>query len=143
MSGSVRLKAVVSSTVSDSHTWNLIFLQLMLEEHGYAVANLGACVPDRLLVTRCEAEAPGLIVISTVNGHGYYDGIGAVRALRAVPELRGTPIVIGGKLGIGPSQSGGAAGLLAAGFDAVFGDDTAALGPFRAFIAAPRRVAAL
>lgn len=49
------LEAILSSTSSDSHMWNLIFIQLVLEEHGYHVTNLGACVPVEALVDRCAA----------------------------------------------------------------------------------------
>ena len=127
-------EVILSGTASDSHTWNLIFLQLLLEEHGYQVANLGACVPDELLLERCEADLPDLVVLSSVNGHGYYDGARAVRLLRASPALRGTPILIGGKLGISSAEPHRAAALLDAGVDAVFGDDQAGLDAFRALI---------
>ncbi|MGQ4416103.1 methylaspartate mutase, partial [Streptomyces sp. SAS_269] len=32
---------VVSSLASDAHTWNLVFLQLLIEESGFDVVNLG------------------------------------------------------------------------------------------------------
>src|SRR6476661_5697161 len=92
--------AVVTSTVSDSHTWNLIYLQLVLEEIGFDVTNLGACVPDDLLVGECRWIRPELIVVSSVNGHGLVDGRRLIGRLRAAPELAATPVVIGGKLGI-------------------------------------------
>ncbi|MEU3457846.1 cobalamin-dependent protein [Micromonospora sp. NPDC006766] len=92
--------AIVSTVASDSHTWNLVFLQLLLEEHGYSVANLGACVPDDLLLKECRELRPDVVVISSVNGHGHQDGRRVIRQLRDCPELAETPIVIGGKLGI-------------------------------------------
>ena len=52
------LEAVLSSTSSDSHMWNLIFIQLVLEEHGYRVTNLGACVPVDVLADQCAAQPP-------------------------------------------------------------------------------------
>jgi methylaspartate mutase sigma subunit len=116
----------------------LIFLQLLLEEHGYRVTNLGACIPDETLVAHCAARPPDLIVLSSVNGHGYYDGARVVRALREVPDLDGTPIVIGGKLGIHAAEAHRATALLETGFDAVFGDDRTDLDAFLAFISAVR-----
>jgi methylaspartate mutase sigma subunit len=118
-------RIVLSGVSSDSHTWNLVFLQLFLEENGYEVANLGPCVPDDLLVSVATREQPDAIVISSVNGHGHRDGARAVRALRAAPLTRSIPVLIGGKLGIhGPSDLSYAEDLLAAGCDAVFGDES-------------------
>lgn len=115
------LRIVVSGTSSDSHTWNLLFMQLFLEDRGHRVANLGACVPDDLLTGECCRRRPDLVVLSTVNGHGFADGARVIRRLRHRPELAGTPIVIGGKLGTGGQDSAAAVReLLAAGFDAVF-----------------------
>jgi methylaspartate mutase sigma subunit len=112
---------VLSSVSSDSHTWNLVFLQLLLEEHGYQVKNLGACVPDDLLLDVCLAEVPDAVVISTVNGHGRLDGIRLARRLRAEPALARVPMMIGGKLGLqGAAGVASQAELIAAGFDAVF-----------------------
>jgi methylaspartate mutase sigma subunit len=116
------LRVVVTSTVSDAHTWNLIFLQLLLEELGHVVDNLGSCVPPGELVAHCAEHKPDLVVFSTVNGHGYADGIAAIRELRAVAAV---PAVIGGKLGIDSgAHPDRRAKMLAAGFDAVFEDDS-------------------
>jgi methylaspartate mutase sigma subunit len=132
-SDAVSVTAVVSSVASDSHMWNLVFLQLLLEELGCAVTNLGGCVPDDLLVDECRSIAPNLVVISTVNGHGYTEGLRIAPRLRSCPELAGTVLTIGGKLDTdGTHASERRNLLLAAGFDAVFddGDVTA----FRAFL---------
>ncbi|MEV7770281.1 cobalamin-dependent protein [Kitasatospora sp. NPDC086791] len=128
------LDVVVTTTASDSHTWNLVFLQLLLEEMGHRVTNLGACVPDALLLAECRRIVPDLIVISSVNGHGHQEGLRVIPALRACPELRRTPTVIGGKLGIaGADDPDRERTLLAAGFDAVF-EEGSAVAPFRAFV---------
>lgn len=116
-----KLRIVVSSVSSDSHTWNLVFLQLLLEEMGHEVVNLGACVPDELLLAECRRAQPDLLVISTVNGHGNIDGARLIRRLRATPDLAHLPVVIGGKLGVrGAENAVHGAGLVEAGFDAVF-----------------------
>jgi methylaspartate mutase sigma subunit len=128
------LDVVVTSVASDSHTWNLVYLQLVIEELGHRVRNLGACVPDDLLVAECLRQRPDLVVVSTVNGHGVADGTRVIGRLRAHPELAATPVVIGGKLGIaGPGGRARNAALCAAGFDAVFEDETAGTA-FRAFV---------
>ncbi|MFJ6863343.1 cobalamin B12-binding domain-containing protein [Streptomyces termitum] len=130
------LDVVVTTVASDSHTWNLVFLQLLLEELGHRVTNLGACVPDALLVAECARLAPGLIVVSSVNGHGFPDGLRVAAALRARPELARTPLVIGGKLGIeGTGADARRRALLAAGFDGVF-EEGGSPGAFPAFLRA-------
>jgi methylaspartate mutase sigma subunit len=128
---------VVTSLSSDSHTWNLVFLQLQIEELGYRVVNLGPCVPDELLVSRCRDIDPALIVVSSVNGHGYQDGLRAIRRLRSTEGLGRVPVVIGGKLGVtgGEDASVGPA-LVEAGFDAVFEDGPDSLAVFRDFVLA-------
>lgn len=136
------LNVLLTTVSSDAHTWNLVYLQLVLEDLGHRVGNLGACVPDQLLVDRCRTDRPDLVVISTVNGHGAQDGARVVKLLRDQPALAGTPIVIGGKLGIEGDSAAAAGDLLAAGFDAVF-DDDADLDRFVRFVASvePNRTA--
>ncbi|MCQ8771164.1 methylaspartate mutase [Streptomyces telluris] len=141
MTAGSALDIVVSGTESDSHTWNLVYLQLLLEDWGHRVENAGPCIGGADLVSRYAYRAPDLLVLSSVNGHGESDGLRAVGALRAAPELAGTPIVIGGKLGTRGVTAGdvhGGAGevtrrLLSAGFSAVFLDPVD-LGAFRDFV---------
>jgi methylaspartate mutase sigma subunit len=120
------LAVVVSSVASDSHTWNLVYLQLLLEDLGHQVTNLGSCVTPELLTAECLARPPDLVVISSVNGHGHLDGLQSIRRLRERTELAGLPVVIGGQLGItGTSGQDRRDELLRAGFDGVFeGDDS-------------------
>ncbi|SDY88046.1 methylaspartate mutase sigma subunit [Amycolatopsis xylanica] len=132
---------VVTSVASDSHTWNLVYLQLLIEELGYEVVNLGPCVPDELMVSECRDIDPAMVVISSVNGHGYQDGMRVVGQLREA--LGDTPMVIGGKLGI---AAGGDTSfldeLLEAGFDDVFEDGVRGVEEFKAFVASiPARTA--
>lgn len=116
-------RILLSTVSSDSHTWNLVYLRLLLEEHGYQVTCLGACVPDELLVETALRQRPDAIVVSSVNGHGAIDGARLARTLRARPDLASVPVVIGGKLGLlGTDVEAHARELLAAGFTAVFGD---------------------
>lgn len=129
------LSILVTSVSSDSHTWNLVVLQLVLEELGHRVHNLGACVPDGLLVSECRRLQPDLVVVSSVNGHGYHDGMRVIRRFRAVRDLKRTPVVIGGKLGIaGPGCDLSRGRLVAAGFDAVFEEEVAGLTAFRSYV---------
>lgn len=103
--------------------WNLIYLQLLIEELGHRVVNLGACVPDDLLVGECRRLMPDLVVLSSVNGHGFHDGVRVAPLLRGCAELAGTAIVIGGKLGIDGARSISRRWqLVSAGFDRAFDD---------------------
>src|SRR5262245_5123971 len=77
---------IVSSVASDSHTWNLVYLQLLISELGFNVINLGACVPDELLISECLSRKPAMVVISSVNGHGYQDGLRVIKSLRKYPQ---------------------------------------------------------
>jgi methylaspartate mutase sigma subunit len=117
-----RPEVVITSVSSDAHTWNLVYLQLIVQELGCRVTNLGPCVPDEMVVAECAARRPQLIVVSSLNGHGCQDGIRLISAIRRCPVLLATPVVIGGKLDVGGGASP-AVRLLAAGFDAVYGDD--------------------
>jgi methylaspartate mutase sigma subunit len=114
---------VVTGVASDAHTWNLVYLQLLIEELGYEVVNLGPCVPPHLVVRRCRELDPALVVVSTVNGHGFQDGMALIKAVRAAADLTRMPVVIGGKLGVDDDESDARlAELTAGGFDAVFQD---------------------
>ncbi|MGX1632982.1 cobalamin B12-binding domain-containing protein [Streptomyces albidoflavus] len=117
---------MLTTTPSDSHSWNLVFLGLLLTELGCRVVNVGPCPPGRLVVDFCVREAPDLIVVSSVNGHGAEDGVPLAHQLRAVPQLRTTPMVIGGKLGI-EGRDAEAGRLEEAGFTRVLGEDVESL----------------
>ncbi|GAB3108433.1 cobalamin B12-binding domain-containing protein [Streptomyces calidiresistens] len=133
--GSCASRVLVSSVSSDSHTWNLVFLQLLLEEMGHEVTNIGSCVPDELLIEECRRVRPDMVVISSVNGHGALDGARMVRRLREQPDLRDLRVVIGGKLGVrGTDGDFHGPALMEAGFDAVF-EDGAGITEFRRYLA--------
>jgi methylaspartate mutase sigma subunit len=127
------LSVLVTSVSSDSHTWNLVYLQLALEELGHRVDNLGACVPDELVVTACLRSRYDLVVVSTVNGHGALDGARLIRCIRQCPALTNLPVVIGGKLGITGPGSRTTEELRAAGFDQVF-EEGAGMAALQSFV---------
>jgi methylaspartate mutase sigma subunit len=128
-----RLDVVLTGLSSDAHTWNLVYIQLLLEEIGCQVTNLGACTPDETIVQACLARRPSLVVISSVNGHGCQDGIRLIGVLKSYLPLMATPVVIGGKLDVVGGNSGSKTRLLAAGFDAVF-EDVGGLIPFGSYV---------
>ena len=129
-----RLEVIVTGLSSDAHTWNLVYLELLLEELGCQVTNLGGCTPDELIIRECVERRPDLVVISSLNGHGCQDGTRLIGAVRACADLARTPVVIGGKLDTTNGGDGGnAARLLAAGFDGVF-EDSGGVTRFRTFV---------
>ncbi|MEU4846759.1 cobalamin B12-binding domain-containing protein [Streptomyces gilvosporeus] len=116
---------VLSTISSDAHTWNLVYLQLLLEEHGFDVVNLGPCVPDEHILGAIRRHRPCAVVLSTVNGHGYLDGSRLIKKIRNTPEGLETPVFIGGKLGIlGEDNVVYADRLITDGFDAVLVDSS-------------------
>ncbi len=91
--------ALVTTVPSDSHHWNLIFMELLIKEHGYDVVNLGPCVPYPESVNYYKSYRPDIMVVSTINGHGYIEGLSLINQLKKeVPETKN--IFIGGNLGI-------------------------------------------
>jgi methylaspartate mutase sigma subunit len=132
--GRPRAVVVVTSLSSDAHTWNLVYLQLLLEELDCQVTNLGGCTPDEMILQECMTRRPDLVVVSSLNGHGCRDGMRLIEAIRTSPDLVGIPVVIGGKLDVSGGDRGNAGRLLEAGFDAVFEDTDA----FRTYV---RRIA--
>ncbi|OZM73289.1 methylaspartate mutase [Amycolatopsis antarctica] len=128
------LDVVVTTVPSDSHTWNLVFLQLLLLEQGHDVVNLGPCVPNTTLIEYCIDNRPDLVVVSSVNGHGFPDGMRLIAELRAQPLLSALPVVIGGKLGIRAEENVQyVEHLIEGGFDAVF-EDGGGLRAFTSFV---------
>jgi methylmalonyl-CoA mutase cobalamin-binding subunit len=100
--------------------WNLSYLQLVLEESGIDVINLGPCVPVATTLQTLAASQADALVISSVNGHGFWQGL-ALReaALRSSDIL--PPFLIGGKLATSDLDNGFIAQeLRAAGFAEVF-----------------------
>ncbi|MFJ3219859.1 cobalamin B12-binding domain-containing protein [Kitasatospora sp. NPDC086801] len=134
-----RPTVVVSGVASDAHTWNLAYLQMLIEELGYPVVNLGPCVPDDVMVERCLELSPALIALGSVNGHGYTDGLRVAAQLRDRAQLADVPLVIGGNLGTaGELDARQVERLFAAGFDAVFQGGQRGIGDFRRFVNALR-----
>ncbi|MFF3641384.1 cobalamin B12-binding domain-containing protein [Streptomyces sp. NPDC002564] len=90
--------AVITTISSDAHTWNLVYLQLVLEERGWQVINLGSCTPVALVADTLTAADVDLLVVSTVNGHGLLEVPSLLDAVSRVPVRARPPVVLGGKL---------------------------------------------
>jgi methylaspartate mutase sigma subunit len=127
------LRCLVSNLPSDAHTWSLVTLELLLRQLGHVVINLGSCPPQDLIVARCRALRPDLVVLSTLNGHGHIEGPELVRRIRLDRDLHDLHIVIGGKLNCSDNAAESNALLLSVGFDEVFDADDG-LQPFIEFV---------
>lgn len=134
------LTFLLCTVPTDSHVWNLVALQLVIEEMGHRVINLGPCTPPTLVVESSRDARPDCVVVSTINGHGRVDGARLIAALRAEPDLARIPVVIGGKLGInGDRDADLRDDMHELGYDAVFpvyADAETALAAFRTFVTA-------
>ncbi|MFD4352128.1 cobalamin B12-binding domain-containing protein [Nocardia sp. NPDC058518] len=127
-----RFRCVLSTVESDSHIWNLVYLQKVLEEHGASVRNLGPCTPIDEVWHAVTVDQPDLLVVSSVNGHGYHGAGALLTALRA----RGLTVacVVGGKLTTAMSAGDQVRReLLALGYLDVFTSDDA-IEKFRRFL---------
>jgi methylmalonyl-CoA mutase cobalamin-binding subunit len=125
-------RCLLTTVESDSHFWNLIYLEKLLEEHGAAVRNLGVCTPPGLVADELAAYRPDLLVVSSVNGHGYH----GARELLSRVRLAGldVPCVVGGKLTTAASDNDRVRrDLLAHGFTDVFVEEDA-VDRFHAFL---------
>lgn len=126
-------RCIVATIESDSHMWNLVYLQLWLEERGWEVTNLGCCTPSADIVDAIGRLETDLLVISSVNGNGLYQGRQLIHCVRRQFAL--LRCVIGGKLTTDESDNPRVrTALRAAGYDGVFVGN-AALTAFSRYLA--------
>lgn len=120
------MQAVVATTPNDSHSWNLVYLELLLADQYVGVHGLGPCTPvTRILETLRDFEVD-LLVLSSVNGHGISAIADTVLQVRASAHGRDVPIAVGGKLDTSGGPSRDAIKLLTTnGVDRVFTGESA------------------
>src|SRR5260370_32047988 len=115
------MTAIIATVRSDAHTWNLVYLQLLLQQNDFTTHIVGPCSEPRAVVRACRQKTPTVLVMSTVNGHGYIDAPAFMRTLSLHIPDRTFPVVVGGMLGINEAdERRKKQTLLACGFDAVF-----------------------
>lgn len=116
--------ALLTGLRSDSHTWPLVYMHLLLEEKGFEVINLGATTPIDEVLEVVDRHDPEILVISTVNGHGLFEGK-QIAAKLGQSGKAATPKVIGGLLTTDPAEVPAAkAELEKFGYDGVFTGDS-------------------
>ncbi|QXI37880.1 hypothetical protein [Pseudomonas xantholysinigenes] len=99
-------------------------MEFLLSEANYQVHNMGPNTPMRDVVDWLKQHPCDLIVVSTVNGHGYLEGVELAQRIRDEGRFRGS-LCIGGKIcteNDAPTLERYSHTLLQAGFDAVFDD---------------------
>lgn len=128
------LNVILTGTPSDSHMWNLIFMELFLRENKCKVHNLGPCVPVEEIYEALEKPFYDLVVISSINGHLFQDAIKIITAFPHHPSAHLPPFVIGGKIGISENSAAfQKKKLIKLGYDDVFiGKDP--LGCFKKYL---------
>ena len=112
---------LITTIPSDSHTWNLMYMRLLVAEHGAAVDCLGGCVPYTHTADQVVAQKPDLVIVSTVNGHGSQQGGELLHIARDRLGASTPPFVIGGQIAVETARYPVAAeALIRAGYERVF-----------------------
>ena len=119
------MKAIIGTIPSDSHSWNLVFMQMLLQEENIDAQVLGICTPYEAYARAIQTHRPQLIVVSSINGHGFSQGQDIPAFIRGQAREPLPPIVIGGKLVTGNDfDRSKEQALLRAGFDKVYWSDS-------------------
>lgn len=94
---------LIAMTESDAHVVAIRLLQVFLEENGYQVINLGACVPLTEVVETASKLKPICIVLGAQNGHALDD----IAPLLPLMQKRAfsCPVLLGGNVSIGSKKS--------------------------------------
>lgn len=133
-------KVILGTIPSDSHCWNLLFMQLYLEERGCSVINLGPCTCKELLAKTSHTIQPDFIVISTVNGLGSLEAPEVARFIKSHDFIKKIPLYLGGKITIdGTLSTENKNNLLESGFSKVF-QGPSALQDFEHIIHSPKKL---
>jgi methylaspartate mutase sigma subunit len=126
MSKVTKPTAIVATTPDDSHMWNLVGVQLKLEERGFIVKNLGSCTPPTEIAELVRDLKPDLLVISTINGHGVFSISAILETLQEYQMIRTAKIIVGGLLTTDPELAAKAeAELIAQGVGSVLTGENA------------------
>jgi methylaspartate mutase sigma subunit len=112
---------LLTTVESDSHMWNLVYLELLLQEQGVEVVNLGPCVAVATALESLGKLHPDAVLVSSVNGHGLWQGQELREAAVRKFNEQLPPFLIGGKLTTSESDNASIVEQLrSAGFAEVF-----------------------
>jgi methanogenic corrinoid protein MtbC1 len=90
-------RAVVCTVEEEMHELAVRCVQLLLEEKGWNVVNLGAHTPFYAMADAIEKHNPQLICVSSTANMALSRNAREYDQLRAAAEKRGVPVVLGGE----------------------------------------------
>ncbi|WP_207390036.1 hypothetical protein [Phytopseudomonas daroniae] len=99
-------------------------MDFLLGEWGYQIENMGPNTPVGDVVNWLKSNPCEMVVVSTVNGHGYIEGIEIARRVRGDAKFHGL-LCVGGKICTENDPltiARHSEALKEAGFDGVFDD---------------------
>ncbi|MDV8022647.1 cobalamin B12-binding domain-containing protein [Rhodococcus sp. IEGM 1330] len=116
----VSRRVLIVTTPSDVHSWNLVFLSLVVRDAGMSCRIVGPASQLDEIVVGAEEFAPDVVLVSTINGHGEFEAADVLNALREVCDPH-VPVLIGGILGVSHElRSSRRSALLSMGYTEVF-----------------------
>ncbi|MEU9919202.1 hypothetical protein [Streptomyces sp. NPDC051001] len=65
--------ALLAGAPAGPEAWQLLHLQLTLEETGHQVTNLGAHVPEELVAHACRTHQPDLVLLACSGRHAQHE----------------------------------------------------------------------
>ncbi len=89
--------ALLATVPSDSHSWNLIFMEFHMTDHGLDVTNLGPNTPAQEILKNLKHKHFDIVVISSVNGHGSIEGLELISSIKTEAKYSGE-VYLGGKI---------------------------------------------
>ena len=97
-------KIIVCTTPSDSHMWNLVILDLFLQEKDFNVLNLGSNTPFKAVLESLDTFCPDLVIVSSLNGHLLQDGVEMMRYIQSHKGYVPCSFVAGGRASTDPKN---------------------------------------
>lgn len=132
-----QIKVLLCVLGNDIHVVANRMLEILCVEQGCQTRNLGALSATDEILQEIELFRPALVLVSTLNGQGYFEAKKLMNQLRARKSQTIRPDMwIGGNLFVGDYDDRDARRYLEMGFDQVFSRPTdfsvftAALGDF-------------
>lgn len=117
---SASLRVLIITTPSDVHSWNLVFLSLVVRDAGMTCRIVGPAPQLEEIKSGAVEFDPDIILVSTINGHGEFEATDVLLALREVCDAD-IPVLIGGILGVTQESMGRRRSvLLSMGYTEVF-----------------------